>query len=168
METLFSAKQLNCENSRPVSQPWGRAPLRLESSALILDGLLCSALFCSVPSALSCAFLPCDGLLHSVLVRHLWGFSPARKIQSSFFGRIGKGRSPSQKGASLHGWKSLPLVPDWSVLMHIMTPNPCSLIGPKNPLSLLIKIELHWLATVAQLWLDGESFHTIGWNRKVL
>ena len=32
----------------------------------------------------------------------------------------------------MYGQKSLPLVPDWSVLMQMRTPYPCSLIGPKG------------------------------------
>ena len=92
-ETLFSAKQLNviqhsCENSKAVREPWGQAPLQLDSFALLLSGLLCSALgwsalcwaslFCSAPF---CASLLRPELVCSALRRYFGCFSSARETQ---------------------------------------------------------------------------------------
>ena len=38
-------------------------------------------------------------------------------------------RESALPGPDLHRQRSLPLVPDWFVLMHVRTPNPCSLVG---------------------------------------
>ena len=96
-------------------------------SALCCTGLLCWALVCST---LCQSALACTGLLHSALVRHLWCFSSARETQSLVFCR--KVHSQSNRGTGLYRQKFLPLVPRWSSLMQMRTPNLCSLIGPKS------------------------------------
>ena len=84
----------------------------------------CPTLVCPVlcQSALACAAL-------------LWqdGVSAQPQIRTQpCLQWKGKVRFQSQRGAGLHRPKSLPLVPNWSVLRQMRTPNPCSFIGPKG------------------------------------
>ena len=64
-ETWLSANQVNCDTTRlwcgpGARQPWGQAPLWLDSSSLFLTGLLCSMLVCFVLCWLLCAGLLCS------------------------------------------------------------------------------------------------------------
>ena len=53
---------------------------------------------------------------------------------TSFYLQKGKVCSQSGWGADLYRQEALPLVPDWSILMQMRTPNLCNLIGPKGTL----------------------------------
>lgn len=102
-----------------VRWPWGEAPFWLDSSAL-----LCSA----------CSFPLWSGKMSLVmsLVFRLWCF---RSSQGNIvFSHQWKGKmcSVSHRGIDLHREKFLPLVPEWSVLMQMRTPNPWNMIGPKS------------------------------------
>ena len=66
--------------------------------------------------------LLCQGIVHA-------SAKPGRH-SLQWQGKVSSEKSP--QGAGLYGQKSLPRVPDWSVLMQIRTPNPPSLIGPKG------------------------------------
>ena len=110
-ETSLSAEQLNCATA--VRQPWGLAFLWLDSSALFLVALHCPGLLCAV--------LVCSVLYLSALVR--WYFSSAGE---TVFNLLWKEKvcSQSQRRAGLSGQKFPLLVPNWSVLMEVRTPNP--------------------------------------------
>ena len=94
----------------------------LDSSALLLGGLLC---YFPVHLALCWSTLLCSG--KTPLVFQL---SQGDSVFSLWWEE--EVWSQSQRGAGLYGQKSLHLVPDWSLLMQIRTPNPNSLIGPKG------------------------------------
>ena len=83
---------------------------------------LCSAAFQSV----------CAALVASTLARQLQYFRSARETHSSVSRGKRKCTSRSQRVTDLCGQKFPFLVPDWSVLMQIRTPNPHSLTGPKD------------------------------------
>ena len=60
-------------------------------------------------------------------VRHGRCFSTSQETQSLVESMLSE-----PEGAGLCGQKPLPLVPDWSILMQMRMPNPCSLIVPKS------------------------------------
>ena len=112
-------------NSSGTRQPHSQAPFRLDSSALLRASLLCTVLLCSTAV--------CFALLHSSTPRrsasHCSGeTSPVFQFSQadSFFILLWKGkvRFPSQRE---DGQKSPLLAPDWSILMQMRTPDPCSL-----------------------------------------
>lgn len=76
----------------------------------------------------------------------------------------------SHRVADVFRKKSLPLVPDWSILMKMRTPNPHSLINPKIT-ACLSGIELLWLVVgndngdiSAEILLDKGPLSLIDWN----
>lgn len=99
---------------------------------------------------LACSILPCfapPALLHSGLVRCLRSFTSSLFILQCFFLQCftsswrntnfslswnGKMSSLTPMRTDLYRQKSRPLVPDWSIVMKMRTPNPYSLIDPKG------------------------------------
>lgn len=93
---------------------------------------------------LSLATQLCFAPLHTALpacsapARHLQRFSSSGgNIVCSLWWN-GKVRSPSQRKADLYRQKSLPLVPDWFILMQTGTLNSCSLIYPPKRKNVLV------------------------------
>lgn len=115
--------RLNYEATWLVKWPWTHAFVCLDCFALPWDELVCSSLLCSA----------CSSLVWSGLVRCL---SLVFQLQqgNTVFSLRWKGtvRSPSQREADSYRQKSLPLVPDWFILMQMKTLNLCSLINPKD------------------------------------
>ena len=111
--------------------PWGQAPLWLDSSALLLAGLLCIVLACSA-------------LLH----QDIFHVSAQPGRQSLWW--KGKLHFQSWREAGLYGQKSPPLVPDWSVLMQMRAPNPQ--FG-QNRATL---VEYSWVAPI--IWGKPQSY----------
>ena len=109
---LFAARPLRSL----TAWPWGSAaarPIWLGSGAVLLAGLLCFILVCS-----GCAGLLCSGDI--------------AQPEKHSLQRKGKVCSQSHWGAGLYRQKSSTLVPDWSILMQMRAPTPCSLIGPQG------------------------------------
>ena len=139
----------SCESSTAKRQASG-APLQLDSSALLLRGLLCTAL---VFALCRCA-LAFSGLLLSVSDWHLQCFSTARECTLRARGEL------SNMESSAHP----PTLASWLVCSDQMTPNPHSLIRPKG--TVLIGQNratlVGWSCTPPVGW---ESLNPIGWNR---
>ena len=156
------------ENCMAVRQPWAHVALgpdpslasqpHLPWSAWLCSALLCFGLLCTVP-----VFLACTALLYCDPARHLWCFSSARETVFILQWK-GKVPSSSQRGAHLYRQKSLPLVPDGSVLMQMRTPSAHSCLVQKA-LFWLARMELLCLVGTEQLQLGGESLSPIHWNR---
>ena len=122
----------NCD----IAGLWGSCRARLLTGS---TALLCSLLVCSAPcwsallllwSAPFCATLLWPALVYSALLCSgvtslVFQLSQGNTVFSH--GWKGKVCSQSQRTADLYGQKSLPLVPDWSVLMQTRIPNPHSL-----------------------------------------
>ena len=148
--TLFCAKQLNCD----TAQLWGSPGARALSgqtlcSALPLSGLLCAVLVCSIlcQSVLVCPRL----LLSSSETSSVFQLNQGNSLQWK-----GKVPSLSHMGGGLYRQKSQPLVPDWPILMHMRTPNPCSLLVQKA-LSWLVGEDVDRDIVVAALIRWGKS-----------
>lgn len=108
-----------------LKRPWGQAPLQLNSSTLLLAGLLCivlisSAMQCSVSSVMLSSALQwstlcfaslCTGLLHSTLEKHGVCLNSAREMQCP---SLVESTPLSQRAAGLSGQKPPPRVADWS------------------------------------------------------
>ena len=126
-EILFTAKRLDCDTAQLGKQQGCRAAL---GPGPPLPGQFCSAppwpgLFCVTPVC----FVPhwfaslCSGEAFSVFLCSL------RKTVS-----CGKGKCTPWAPGRWGSWPMgvLPLVTNWSILMQMRTPNPCSLIFPKG------------------------------------
>ena len=94
----------------------------------------------------------------SALARNLWCFGSARKMQSS---AERKSACSEPEESWFPEQKSLPLVPDWSVLMQMKTPNSHILIGPKGTES----PQSDWSEDSQSCWL---GLHSSKWMGKAL
>lgn len=72
--------------------------------------------------------------------------------------------SQSHREAGLYGQKSLPLVPDWSLLMQMRT-QIFTVWLLQKALSRMVRIEPLWLLGTGQQQVYGENLISIGWNR---
>lgn len=80
MQNSSALTQQGSEDSMAVRQPGGRAPLQIDSCALLRAGLLCAVLICSAVCRSALPFLQ----MH-LRGRHLPCFSSAGEMQSSAF-----------------------------------------------------------------------------------
>ena len=125
---IYSVQTAQLWSSTAVKQHGWEVAL---GQGLSLARQLCSALVCSTCSGPATLFCSCACLLPSALVRHLQYFSSSQETVFSVWWK-GEVHSQRQRGAHICGHESLPLVPDWSILMQMRIPNPHSLVGPKG------------------------------------
>ena len=124
-------------------------------SALCQPVLHWIGLFSSLWSCPFCVSLLWPVLVCSALFQWVFQLSWGNGLFS--FPWKGKAHCPNQRGTALYGQKSMPLVPDWFVLMQMRTPNPRSLHLSKRHYSALIG---HW-----RCWRGYSCTAPVGWGK---